>query len=533
MSHSEPTDYLRLLIQDNDWEAIPEKFITREGREARITNGRCYLPIESERGVLILEGHCSPILSWAATKYLIYRARTTSSMEGNNSWRSIFTELAPRDFLSKSASCVHPEIFKEALISQVNHVLLKLRAELKLHRAYRLISFYVWAAEYYPDLGFCPMYAHELGQLSIPGNIKGAAVRSNDEEEGALHSTFEVPLVTNALARDKGTKFEHYQQRAAVALSMTYGRNSANYRALWEQDLVDLADSPSEPWYVLNMPRIKKGFRSARHDFIEEPISGENVRYVIELIEQNKCLPSTVEVNGKPIKCDRSLFRLVEPNSTRLMRGEYSSAYEMYSSQFCRLLQDFAERMNLISPLTGERMRLTTRRFRYTSATMYAAMGATRRELAAFLDHTDTQNVDIYFDAAAKMLPHLDKAAALVYAEYVDVFRGHKPAEPSQVAKLIASDREVRAQDPDLPGSSIATGGCELSELCTLSPPLSCYLCPKFRPYKSPVHSYLLSKLLAVHQRNGENSPGAPHRMDVIYAVSQVVRMCEEQGVVA
>ncbi|WP_153520421.1 hypothetical protein [Pseudomonas aeruginosa] len=174
MSHSEPTDYLRLLIQDNDWEAIPEKFITREGREARITNGRCYLPIESKHGVAVLNKPASPLLLWVATKFLIYCARTISSIEAYNSWMSIFSELSARGFLAKSEVCVHPEIFKEALISQVNHVLQKLRVEHKLHRAYRLISFYVWAAEYYPELGFCTIYAHELDQLSIPGNIKGA-----------------------------------------------------------------------------------------------------------------------------------------------------------------------------------------------------------------------------------------------------------------------------------------------------------------------------------------------------------------------
>lgn len=77
MSLSEPSDYLRLLIVDNDWEEIPESFITREGREARINQGRCYLPIESEAGVVRLDIPASPLLKWVATKYMIQCAKET------------------------------------------------------------------------------------------------------------------------------------------------------------------------------------------------------------------------------------------------------------------------------------------------------------------------------------------------------------------------------------------------------------------------------------------------------------------------
>ena len=184
--------------------------------------------------------------------------------------------------------------------------------------------------------------------------------------------------------------------------------------------------------------------------------------------------------------------------------------------------------MGLISPVTTEPMRLTTRRFRYTVATMLAANGVSRKELASRLDHSDLQNVSVYYEVLDYLSFHLDRATALGYAEHVSVFQGAAPADAKDVAKLVASDRIVVSQNPEVPGDTMELGGCGLSELCHLRPPYSCYLCPKFRPYRSSMHANLLDMLIRTHNDDIDATKGAIHRMDVIYAVSQVVRMCQE-----
>jgi hypothetical protein len=181
--------------------------------------------------------------------------------------------------------------------------------------------------------------------------------------------------------------------------------------------------------------------------------------------------------------------------------------------------------MELVSPLTGELMRLTTRRFRYTVGTMYASMGLTPKELAVRLDHSDTQHVQIYFDLLNEMTFDLDKAAALHYAGFVKLFCGTNVVPPESLSHLIATDKHVQYGDRYKPGLVETIGGCGLSEQCYLFPPYSCYLCPKFMPFDSDVHDHVLEMLLRMHSERSQQDKVGVHLADVILAVSQVVLM--------
>lgn len=528
MSLFNASPYLSQLLADNQWAEPPEEFVTREGKLARLVEGKWYLPVEARRGVIKTERIPCVLLNWVATKYMVYLATTVSSIEALNSWECICGELKFRDFLRKSASCIHPEILRSALIEQVERTIEKLKIERKLHRIYRLIQWYLWGAEHYPELGFCVLYAQELDEMVIPGNEKGQAVRSQDVERGALHPLLEVPLITHALRDDTGQAFEHYQQRAAVALAQAYGRNSLNYGALWEEDYFDAVDDTEHPDYMLKLPRIKKRFISVRSDFIVEAMEGSTKQHVEALIQQNKQFDSTIEVNGEWIPCARPLFRRSVANHIKIQLGDYSSAFQMYSAEFCKLLSDFAERMGLVSPLTEQPMHLTTRRFRYTVGTMYAAMGMTRKELAYRLDHSDLQHVQVYFDIAADLTYALDKAAVLEYARNVRLYKGEEVVEQRNSGANDGDVQLVLVEDQDNLGAVEVLGGCGLNDLCHKFPPWSCYLCPKFRPYKSDVHEHQLDTLLRLHNERPETQLIAVHRADVILAVSQVVRMCRE-----
>lgn len=289
---------LEKLIDDNGWAATPETFVTREGRQAKIIDGCCYLPIESQGSRVRLNRPASPLLLWVATKYIVLRAQTISSIDASNCWGSIFGELT-RAFVEITQEVFDPAVFQDLLVARMQKLIIDMRRLQRLHRCYRLIQFYIWAAQNYPELGFCPVYAWELDAMIIPGNPKGAAVRSDDPEVGALHHLLEVPLITAALERDTGREFEHFQQRAAVALAQCYGRNSANYIALHETDLVDLLEGTGDTWYILRIPRIKKGFRSARSDFIEESIDDSTRRFVQELMLKISASPVQLKLMGR------------------------------------------------------------------------------------------------------------------------------------------------------------------------------------------------------------------------------------------
>lgn len=515
--------HLEDLVVDNCWEMIPASFISREGRKGIVDphEGKMYLPIEGKRGVINLRRIACPILNWVVIKFVIRQACVVSSDAGFNAWNDIVRMLSHREFLSKSKSCDYPDFLEVSLVSQVEWVIAHYKGKGELWNVYRFTQFYIWAAEHYPELGFNVAYAYELEEMVIPGNPKGEAVRREFSDGGALDTNLETPLIKNALENDTGVEFEHYQQRAAVALCLSYGRNPANSAALNEEDLfLVLGTEPLQLWN-LNIPRIKKRFISHRSDFIAESVELSTRVHIQNLIEKNQRMDSRVEVNGQLIEVERPLFRRTEPNGVYLRMGMYDSAYRLYASEFSRLLSAFAERMDLRSPLTGEIMHLTARRFRYTVGCVYAAEGRSRKEVAVRLDHSDLQSVEVYFTLQGKMRSALDKAAAVHFASKVNAFLGCAPVEQD----LIASDRKIPFGFEDT-GAVEATGGCGLDAHCERDPPLSCYLCPKFVPFRSSVHERVLDQLLskqkAIRSPNGMGIGLA----DVILAVSQVVAMC-------
>lgn len=519
--------YVKDLIIDNGWEEIPESFVTREGRTAVMDEreAKLYLPAESTRANINLKQIACPILRWVAVKFVVSMVKSVSSIEGLNSWKSIIHGLRFRDFLLKSSACEAPEILEHALISQVEWLIKHHVINGALWNVYRFVRFYIWSAEHYPELGFSVAFAAELEEMSIPGNPKGETVRSESQHAGALHVELETPLIVRALENDTGTDFDHYQQRAAVALSLSYGRNSANYAALNEDDLFDALEVPGSPVWTLNIPRIKKRYISHRSDFVSESVELSTLRHIQALIQQNQSFSSQVEVNGELISSERPLFRRKGANGVYLRVGMYDSVYRMYSNQFSRLLVNFAERMDLRSPLTGKVMHLTPRRFRYTVGTIYASMGMPKRELAARLDHTDLQNVEVYYSILTSMRTTLDRAAAVHFASKVNAFLGASPVEEN----LIATDRKVNFPFEDS-GTVETTGGCGLESQCFRYPPLSCYLCPKFVPFRSTVHQRVLDHLLRKQKAIRSPRGLGIGLVDVILAVAKVVSLCGGEG---
>lgn len=519
------SQHVQDLIFDNGWEAIPSSFITREGRNALMDarEGRLYLPVESKHGAIKLDSVPCEILRWAIIKFVVRQCRVVSSIAGLNAWYDVIRALRFREFLSKSSECEYPEILEQALISQVEWVVDHYAQIGSLWNIYRFVQFYIWAAENYPELGFSVAYADELQEMTIPGNPKGEAVREEFSHDGALHPELETPLILRALENDSGNEYAHYQQRAAVALSLSYGRNSANYTALNEEDLFDALDMPESPLWNLKIPRIKKRYISHRSDFITESVESNTLRHIQALIKKNQALVDQVEVNGDLISTDRPIFRRAQANSVFLRVGMYASAYRMYGCHFARLLSDFAERVKLVSPLTGEIMHLTPRRFRYTVGCVYAAMGISRKELAVRLDHSDVQNVEVYYTLLNNMRTTLDKAAAIHFASKVNAFLGANPVDEN----LIASDRRLLAPNENS-GAVEAMGGCGLESECFRFPPWSCYLCPKFVPFRSTVHERVLEQLLLMQKTIRSPKGLGVGLADVIMAVAQVVSMCTE-----
>lgn len=319
--------------------------------------------------------------------------------------------------------------------------------------------------------GFNDEVVFALQDLRIEGNAKGIAVLSSDPEQGPL-SEFEEEALRSALIRDKGP----IQERLALWLAFAYGTNPANLSLLREEDFVtyEFGDAAS-PEHFLNIPRIKKRTK-ARADFKKRYVSTQLAAIIKELVEWNRF--------RFPKDTVRPLFRRSKA-SKNLLRGPTSEyAGHVESSEITGLISRCANRLNVISPKTAKPIVLSTRRLRYTFACKMVRQGVGARELAELLDHTDLQNIQVYYRADSRMVERLDVTVAKHLGPTIKAFMGEIVSSSRQAVDLIPY-REL----PDL-------GQCGASFICGLSAPKNCYTCTQFRAFSDGPHEAVLESLI-------------------------------------
>jgi len=110
--------------------------------------------------------------------------------------------------------------------------------------------------------------------------------------------------------------------------------------------------------------------------------------------------------------------------------------------------------------------------------------GIGARELAELLDHTDLQNVQVYYKADSRMVERLDATVAKHLGPTIRAFMGEIIPSRGTTVDLIPF-RDL----PDL-------GQCGANFVCGLSAPKNCYTCVQFRAFKDGPHQAVLDSLL-------------------------------------
>ena len=352
-----------------------------------------------------------------------------------------------------------------------------------------------------------------------------------DPEKGPLHRTLELPLLVEALKHDNSQDIEHMQQKAALALSIAFGRNPANLTYLREEDFIDLTPDSEERCFVVRMPRIKKRLLNPRNDFVEEYVELLYANLVSELIEKNTTIDVQLMNENDVIPNPKPLFLNRMGNQAALASKDFENAYNMTSADISSLLKGFVARHKIISPITGELLQISARRLRYTLATSLAMEGISKAELARILDHTDTQHVGVYFEMAGNIVEHIDKAAAKGFSRYLQFFKGTVVENDEEAINGSRIDKHLIYVDEENPSDQEDIGVCGEDRICHLDPPYSCYLCPKFQPYKHADHEHVLDCLLKNREqkiKEYEHARLGVQLDDVIAAVAQVTELCSE-----
>ncbi|QNQ54002.1 tyrosine-type recombinase/integrase [Serratia liquefaciens] len=510
------------------WSEV-ERLITREGKEVDISGDTWRLPYSArDNSTLIFKKIINSEIREALKDHVADRLKRVSTHAGYAAYQDVWREV-----LRHWGHPVSKVDTESHLIDLFESAINRARSRKKLWSMYRPIQWYIWSADNNPEYGFSEIYAQELESLELPGNPKGEAVRMEDPESGPLHKSLELPLLINALKLDEGQSLEYLQQKVVVALSVAFGRNPANLIFLRESDFEQLAPGGADPCYIIRMPRIKKRFVNPRDDLLDEYLDPHFGSMIEQLIEISKLVPLSYADRAFVNPEERPLLINRNGNKAAILSKDFDNAFNLTSNDISRLLGAFVKRHNIISPLTGELLHVTPRRLRYTLATGLAAEGISKRELARILDHTDTQHVNVYFEMAGKIVEYLDKATAKEFSKYLNFFKGRLIDDDEDAVNGERDDKHLTFVDEQNPADQSDIGVCGESSVCHLDPPYSCYLCPKFQPYRHAGHEHVLACLLAGREerlKKYENARLGIQLDEVIAAVAQVAKLCEEGG---
>ncbi|HML44354.1 site-specific integrase [Chenggangzhangella methanolivorans] len=397
------------------------------------------------------------------------------------------------------------------------------RFENSIWRLHHVRHWYRSCADY-GSAAFSPEVAFELYEKTIGGNRKGRAVLSLDPEEGPLVDV-EITALLNALNDERRRKTFRLDHAAAIWLCIALGCNPKQMALLRECDL-QLMEESGVRFFHLKVPRVKKNHDVPRAAFRTRKLTVEIGNVLLSLIAENR---AREEGYGRVTGPNSPIFmrRNVRMHSAGAMQ-EYGR--HLYPSEFTKLVSDGVRRLGVVSVRTGLPLAVTTRRLRYTFATRLVREGASMEEIGEALDHTDLQNVRVYFDIKSDIVDSLDRAMALKLGPVAQAFLG----------KLVASERKAeRGDDPSsrvmavdkASGRPAGLGTCGEHSFCDLLAPIACYTCSQFQPWIDGPHDKILDDLLA--QRERKKAAGMDGRMVAIHdatilAIGDVIQRITE-----
>lgn len=331
-----------------------------------------------------------------------------------------------------------------------------------------------------------------IGALVFGGNEKGRAVRSRDIHDGPL-AVDEVANIISALkaARLKGNI--PIKQQAAIVLCLATGSNSAQYAAMRTEDLRPIIVDGVTTAYILDVPRHKKG-----HDVLRAEFRSRKLNTFFGRIIEDLCEASAAQSQFK-LKFEgtsRPLFERAKPSKSRGNLDEIW-LYHISTEEFCRLLQKAIKTL-AVNAQDGNPLKVTTRRFRYTLATRMINNGASQEAIADALDHSDLQNVSVYWEINSDIVEHLDRAMTRALAPRAQALAGIVRTEADAVrgndkgSRRFLADAVTRKLEP--------IGSCGSFSFCNINAPYACYTCVQFQAWMDGPHEDVLSQLLRARE---------------------------------
>lgn len=467
------------IHEDIDWSPPGDEIYLRDGTTLDVTGKYWRIPTPDRvwsvdfGKIKIPDGpHLNSIRRWVA--HNLKNKSVATACNGFNRAVTFFNTAAFVDAAVKGTSIPY------LAFSQGKEVL----GLERLWKSDSFRSYYRWChSQQFPF--FESEVLDKIEEVKIGGNEKGQAVRSADPEKGPL-SASEVAELAVALRASYLEKKLPIDQQAAIWLALAFGANAGQYALMRENDISPEYLDGQLITTVVSVPRHKKRHAYARSEFAQRKANRFVGRVLQELIHANE-VKHPRNGSNEP----RPLFWRNAPRNDGVGHEEWE--WHLTSTQFSDLLNSAIDNLCLNSR-TGRPLKISVRRLRYTLASRMVAAGASPYALAAALDHSDLQNVGVYFDVRSDIVEHLDKAMAMALADRAakfaqivdreeDAINGGRPG-----SRRYVSDRKQNLHEP--------IGTCGHTSFCNVVAPYACYTCPKFQAWMDGPHELVLDKLI-------------------------------------
>lgn len=397
---------------------------------------------------------------------------------------------------------------------KITEVLLSLRA---VNQEWKFGYFRRWYNWCFDDHlpGFDQIIVDKLNSLKITPNSSGIHVLTRNPEKGPF-SDEEFRLITQAL-QDESVSLS---EKAGVMILLELGCRPRQVILLDESDL-KIITKDDKKLYSLDVTKIKQ-------NIVGEPEKkrcriSNNLGEAIELlIKENHELYDDSEII-RPLFYNRKIpGRLDEyiPDDSANSKDFGRMTREIFS----RKIKEFGKKSGIISPRTQKPINLNPYRFRYTFGTKHANQGVPANVLASMFEHKSTQSSKVYTKSTSNAVERLNATIGSdeSYQQIMGMFLGkiiERPDNPSSQPVLIGTTPTLK----NLGG----IGQCGANFLCKLYPPLSCYVCPKFEPWRDGPHEQMLEELKTyVRQLREEiNNPSnrIPLQLDEVIQAIEVL----------
>lgn len=366
----------------------------------------------------------------------------------------------------------------------------------------------------------------------IIGNEKGAAVASGCPETGPF-TDLEMAAILDWANMAVVRKQLEFQEYAYLLCLVMTARRAIQIAALRGVDLQQDV-GPGASMCRLNIPRAKQrglGFRSSFKSLaiiddlyvVLKQQHQQSVATVSAAIGQTLNPDLALEI---PIFINHEQLKTLESESDirDILHGSTPDALHATTAMLSGMLQRSARASTAKSERTGEFIRLSASRFRYTRGTKLRREGFGPFIIAELLDHSDIQNVSVYTQNTAQEAVIIDKLVGAQLAPFAQACLG----------KLVHSEREaVRGNDPRsrVPNNlQNAVGTCGNYGFCA-SGYRACYTCYHFQPWVEGPHEEVLADLYAEKER--VRAAGCAEAIvnandQLILAVEHCVLMCKE-----